>query len=159
MLLPPSLTLAIRLHFSPSQVVPHLHWLPSGRDGRDTSLHKLKLLVLFRPFFLASPPFSPISFRKTSESSLSPLDAGQYLACTSPIFPKEMLSHVSSPSSASDTCTNIVCQGSSVPKSKSSHLPALNHLPVCLSLFHALASIHASQIYRLAGSVVNTAMS
>nr|RBR02406.1 hypothetical protein FVER53263_20813 [Fusarium verticillioides] len=41
-----------------------------------------------------------------------------------------MLSHVSSPSSASDTCTNIVCQGSSVPKSKSSHLPALNHLPV-----------------------------
>ncbi|KAH7216678.1 hypothetical protein BKA60DRAFT_71912 [Fusarium oxysporum] len=45
-------------------------------------------------------------------------------------FPKEMLSHVSSPSSASDTCTNTVCQGSSIPKSKSSHLPALNHLPV-----------------------------
>ncbi|KAL7767546.1 hypothetical protein ACKLNR_001847 [Fusarium oxysporum f. sp. zingiberi] len=45
-------------------------------------------------------------------------------------FRKEMLSHVSSPSSASDTCTNTVCQGSSIPKSKSSHLPALNHLPV-----------------------------
>ncbi|KAK2695622.1 hypothetical protein QWA68_006551 [Fusarium oxysporum] len=60
-----------------------------------------------------------------------------------------MLSHVTSPSSASDTCTNTVCQGSSIPKSKSSHLPALNHLPVCLSLFHVLASIRATS-YALA---------
>ncbi|KAJ4143310.1 hypothetical protein NW765_000452 [Fusarium oxysporum] len=86
---PPSLTLVLRLHFSSSQVVAHLHWLPSGRDRIDTSLHKLKLLVLFRPFFLASPPFGPISFRKTSESSLSPLDARQYLACTSPTSQKK----------------------------------------------------------------------
>lgn len=103
-----------------------------GRDGLDRSGPQVPSTYWsgLASLVLASPPFVRLGANLNHHHLL--FDAGQNILHTPSQPQKEMLPHVSHPSSAFDTPRNPPVRDSDFPKSCQSgslRLPALNHLP------------------------------